>query len=170
MNQENYRPAGLFWFSALLLALSAAILIFSLGTNSFSAVPPEIAATTASTPELEPSPEPPDPVRPVSLSADFGHFVATAYCAGGTTASGVAANTGIVAADPNVLPIGSVIELKAGGQSGIYTVLDTGAFIKGRRIDIYLPDAAQAQEFGRRLVGVRVLRHGWSIARPDALG
>ena len=36
-------------------------------------------------------------------------FTATAYCKGETTASGVGVRTGIVAADPQLLPVGSVI-------------------------------------------------------------
>jgi hypothetical protein len=35
-------------------------------------------------------------------------FTATAYCKGEVTASGVAPRTGIAAADPNLLPVGSV--------------------------------------------------------------
>src|SRR6202165_4529760 len=38
-------------------------------------------------------------------------FSATAYCKGVTTASGVAAQTGVAAADPQLLPVGSVIEI-----------------------------------------------------------
>src|SRR5688500_13415811 len=38
-------------------------------------------------------------------------FTATAYCKGHTTASGVAVRTGIAAADPDLLPVGSVIQI-----------------------------------------------------------
>src|SRR5712691_6902807 len=38
-------------------------------------------------------------------------FSATAYCKGVTTTSGVAAQSGVAAADPDLLPVGSVIEL-----------------------------------------------------------
>src|SRR6266849_7729119 len=38
-------------------------------------------------------------------------FSATAYCKGVTTTSGVTAQTGVAAADPDLLPVGSVIEL-----------------------------------------------------------
>src|SRR6266480_2155968 len=36
-------------------------------------------------------------------------FAATAYCKGSTTASGVGVRTGIAAADPGLLPVGSVV-------------------------------------------------------------
>src|SRR2546423_8353757 len=38
-------------------------------------------------------------------------FAATAYCKGLTTASGVAAQRGVAAADPELLPVGSVIQI-----------------------------------------------------------
>lgn len=89
-------------------------------------------------------------------------FEATAYCVYGITFSGVLVQRGIVAADPEILPIGSVIEVRAGKYSGIYTVMDTGAVIKGKIIDIYMPDYEEAIQFGRQKVQVRVLRHGWN--------
>ena len=88
-------------------------------------------------------------------------FEATAYCDFGLTYSGVLVHRGIVAADPRVLPIGSVIEVSAGDYSGVYTVMDTGGVVKGEIIDIYMPDYEEAIQFGRQSVGVRVIRHGW---------
>lgn len=85
-------------------------------------------------------------------------FVATAYSIDGTTASGTRVREGVVAADPSVLPLGSRIRLRdAGRYSGEYVVKDTGAQIKGHRIDIYVPDSAEAVRFGRREVRVEVL-------------
>jgi len=88
-------------------------------------------------------------------------FQATAYCDFGVTFSGVVVRRGIVAADPQVLPLGSVIEVVAGTYSGIYTVMDTGGLVKGHIIDIYMPDYEEAVQFGRQNVKVRVLRRGW---------
>ncbi|MFB3904360.1 MAG: 3D domain-containing protein [Acidobacteriota bacterium] len=163
MKQETYRASRLLWFTTLLLAFSVSILYFTVAITP--ATMRSFNSITTQSQELEPSPEPPDPPGPPNNEANqYTHFVATAYSVRGTTASGVTVNTGIVAADPDVLPIGSVIELKLGSHSGIYTVLDTGGFIKGNRIDIYVPDSDQALEFGRRQVKIRVLRHGWNIA------
>ena len=86
---------------------------------------------------------------------------ATAYCQAGKTQSGVMARDGIVAADPNVLPVGSVVHVIDGPSSGIYTVMDTGPAVKGRKIDIFIADCARAKRFGSRTVHVRVMRHGW---------
>lgn len=98
------------------------------------------------------------------LHDDYNEFEATAYCISGITFSGVAVRRGIVAADPEILPIGSVIEVQAGDYSGVYTVMDTGAVIKGRLIDIYMPGYEEAIQFGRQKVRVRIIRHGW---QPD---
>jgi 3D (Asp-Asp-Asp) domain-containing protein len=87
---------------------------------------------------------------------------ATAYCQHGTTQSGTRARTGIVAADPRVLPVGTVLRIIDGALSGIYTVMDTGAAVKGRRIDIFIPDCASAQRFGEKSVRLRILRLGWN--------
>jgi 3D (Asp-Asp-Asp) domain-containing protein len=92
---------------------------------------------------------------------DYRRFEATAYCDFGITFSGVLVNRGIVAADPRILPIGSIIELRAGDYSGIYMVMDTGGKVKGKIIDIYMPDYEEAIQFGRQPVALRVLRHGW---------
>ncbi len=89
-------------------------------------------------------------------------FQATAYCESGTTFSGVPASPGVVAADPRVLPLGSVIHVDVPRYRGVYQVMDTGRLVKGRHIDIYIPDQDLAIQFGRRKAKVRVLRYGFS--------
>ena len=81
-------------------------------------------------------------------------FRATAYCLKGRTASGGGVRRGIVAADPRVLPLGSRVQLTAGAYSGTYTVADTGGGIKGRRLDIWMPNCVEAVRFGSRSVVV----------------
>ena len=91
-------------------------------------------------------------------------FAATAYCKGITTASGVAVQTGIAAADPALLPVGSVIDVSAPDTkySGIYTVMDTGPAIQGRLIDVYMWSCYEALDFGRMPIQLTVLRLGWN--------
>lgn len=60
-----------------------------------------------------------------------------------------------VAADPNVLPMGSLIYIVG---LGIGMVQDTGTAIKGMRIDICFTTMDEAMEFGRQKVKVIVLR------------
>jgi rare lipoprotein A len=91
-------------------------------------------------------------------------FSATAYCKGRTTASGVNVRSGILAADPRLLPVGSVVQVDAPGTryDGIYTVLDTGPKVQGRHIDVYMWSCNEALRFGRTAVRLVVLRLGWS--------
>lgn len=91
-------------------------------------------------------------------------FSATAYCKGLQTTSGVAVQTGIAAADPELLPVGSVIEIDSLPRqyNGIYTVLDTGPAVQGREIDVYMWSCNEALQFGRRPIHLTVLRLGWN--------
>jgi 3D (Asp-Asp-Asp) domain-containing protein len=89
-------------------------------------------------------------------------FTATAYCKGQITASGVKVRTGVAAADPALLPVGSVIQVGADAKyTGVYTIMDTGPAVQGRQIDIYMWSCHEALRFGRRAVDVTVLRLGW---------
>ena len=91
-------------------------------------------------------------------------FEATAYCKGTTTASGVNVRTGIAAADEDLLPVGSVIQVDrlANQYNGIYTIMDTGPSVQGRHVDIYLTNCNEASAFGRRNMLITVLRLGWN--------
>ena len=83
-------------------------------------------------------------------------FAVTAYCpcekccgayANGYTATGEKAIQGVtIAADPDVLPMGTEIELD--GQT--YIVLDTGGAIAGYRLDLYLDSHEDALRWGVR--------------------
>ena len=90
-------------------------------------------------------------------------FNATAYCKGTTTASGVGVRTGIAAADPTLLPVGSVLNIGTGDNryNGVYTVMDTGPKVQGRILDLYMWNCNEALRFGRKEVRVTVLRLGW---------
>jgi 3D (Asp-Asp-Asp) domain-containing protein len=91
-------------------------------------------------------------------------FTATAYCKGETTASGVVVRTGVAAADPALLPVGTVVrvDMPNSRYSGIWTIMDTGPAVQGRVIDLYLWSCKEALAFGRRPVRLTVLRLGWS--------
>ena len=90
-------------------------------------------------------------------------FAATAYCKGETTAAGTAVRSGMAAADPALLPIGSVIRVESASErtDGIWTVMDTGPAVQGREIDLYMWSCHEALAFGRRDVRVTILRLGW---------
>lgn len=86
---------------------------------------------------------------------------ATAYCQSGMTKAGTPTRKGIVAADPRVFPVGTILKVVDGPSSGIYTVMDTGSAVKGKKIDIFIPDCRRARRFGLQKLWVRILRHGW---------
>ena len=83
-------------------------------------------------------------------------FVATAYSLRGKMANGQSVHAGAIAADPRVLPLGTVVEIIG---MGTYVVKDTGGAIKGNRIDIWMPSGAM--KFGRRTVMLRI------VSRPS---
>jgi rare lipoprotein A (peptidoglycan hydrolase) len=72
--------------------------------------------------------------------------------------------SGIAAADPALLPVGSVISINTGEpkNSGIYTIMDTGPAVKGRILDLYMWSCHEALAFGRKQIQVTVLRLGWN--------
>ena len=90
-------------------------------------------------------------------------FKATAYCKGHTTASGVAARSGVAAADPRCCPwVGHPGRFRAAPvrrRLHDYGYRPGGA---GREIDVYMWSCFEALRFGRQDVHLVVLRLGWS--------
>lgn len=79
---------------------------------------------------------------------------ASAYCIpGGTTATGAAVRTGIIAVDPRVIPLGKSVYVEGYGPA---RALDTGGAIKGNRIDLYMNSTQEAMSWGVRNVTVYV--------------
>ena len=110
--------------------------------------------------QASPRPSPQLKVRSAEIARPM-RFLATADSVYGETAKGTLTHRGIVAADPSVLPLGSVIHVSdAGAYSGNYVVTDTGEKIIGRHIDIYIPSHIAAKRFGRKSVLVRVIHVG----------
>ncbi|MPZ19809.1 MAG: hypothetical protein GEV06_18115 [Luteitalea sp.] len=107
--------------------------------------------------------EVPELSAPPAMGARL-RFSATAYCKGRTTASGATVRRGIAAADPALLPVGSVIQVDAAipRYNGVYTIMDTGPKVQGRAVDLYMWSCHEALRFGRRPIKLTVLRLGWS--------
>jgi len=101
--------------------------------------------------------EAPEPLLPRSGPLEFE---ATAYCDFGITKSGVQTSPGIAAADPSVLPLGSLVLVENSRYRGIFRILDTGRLVKGRIVDIYMTRYDDAMNFGRQPVKVIVLQYG----------
>ena len=101
------------------------------------------------------------PIHAQTSKKGDGTFVATAYSRRGISATGGTPDRGEAAADPRVLPPGTVVQVAgAGAYSGTYVVTDTGGRIKGHRIDIFVPNLAKAKNFGRKTVRVHVVQWG----------
>jgi 3D (Asp-Asp-Asp) domain-containing protein len=94
----------------------------------------------------------PPPVRTSS-------FTATAYCTGTRTATGTVPTESTVAADPSVLRLGSRIRITGLDEryNGVYVVEDTGPKVRGRHVDLYVPNCRDAVRFGRRRADVAVV-------------
>jgi 3D (Asp-Asp-Asp) domain-containing protein len=111
---------------------------------------PVTAATATANPEAE---SPGYEATPAQV------FTATAYSLRGRTASGKLVTRGLIAADRRVLPLGTRVRIEAGPYSGEYLVADTGGAVRGRKIDIWVPNTGEAMRFGRRPIKLTVLRH-----------
>lgn len=82
----------------------------------------------------------------------------TAYtpsCGGGhgITASGLRAQFGVIAVDPRVIPIGTLVFVEG---YGFAVAADTGGAIRGNIIDVCVPTRQEAMRWGRREVTVHI--------------
>lgn len=98
----------------------------------------------------------------VSPYTSLGEFKLTAYCpcelccgewADGVTATGIPAEPGVVAVDPDVIPLGSTVVIN--GQE--YLAADVGGGVKGNHVDICFSDHETTVEFGVQTAEVWVV-------------
>lgn len=78
----------------------------------------------------------------------------------GITRSGTRVRPGVVAVDPQVVPLGTKLYVKSGNGGSDYGIShaeDTGGAIKGNRIDLYYESRSEALRFGRQPVKVYIL-------------
>ena len=133
----------------LTLILALALLLYSPGTTYAPIADPEPVIEYQETePDAEPLTE---------------TYIATAYILSdgngdGVTATGTVPSRGrTIAVDPRQIPYGSRVYING---TGPYIAEDTGGAIRGKRLDIYFGDGAEAYreaiEWGRREVEVRV--------------
>lgn len=71
-----------------------------------------------------------------------------------TTATGARARHGVIAVDPDVIPLGTRVYVPGYGHA---VAADTGGAIDGRRIDLCFETVGEALRWGRRTVTVIVL-------------
>jgi 3D (Asp-Asp-Asp) domain-containing protein len=87
---------------------------------------------------------------PYTLKVD-----AVAYHLPGKTALGIPVQKGVVAVDPRLIPLGTRLHVPGYGR-GI--AADVGIAIKGRIIDLWMPNTQAARSWGRRTVRITVYR------------
>ena len=86
--------------------------------------------------------------EPVTLTV-----TAYAYCYHSRTSSGTMANTGTVAVDPRIIPIGTKLYIPGYGWG---KALDKGSAIKGNKIDIWFPSVRECLNWGIRKVKIKI--------------
>ncbi len=73
----------------------------------------------------------------------------------GITRTGRRARFGVIAVDPQVIPLHSLVFVEG---YGFAVAADTGGAIKGRKIDICVMSNAEARQWGRRKVRIHVFK------------
>jgi 3D (Asp-Asp-Asp) domain-containing protein len=93
-------------------------------------------------------------------------FLLTAYAYGCDAQPGNLTKAGTrpishftIAADPRVLPLGSIVHIEGIGERMVH---DIGSAVRGRHIDLFMESCSEARQWGRRLRFVRVLHRGGS--------
>ena len=72
------------------------------------------------------------------------------------TATGInlESNPMVIAVDPRVIPLGSIVEVPG---YGTFIAGDTGGAIKGNKIDVHFSSVQQANNFGRKTITITIL-------------
>ena len=110
---------------------------------------PPTSPTPANTPPSATSAAPTPPVSGTrSLVVD-----AVAYHLPGSTASGLPVGVGVIAVDPNVIPLGTRVLIPGYGPA---VAADVGTAIRGNIIDLWMPSTARARAWGRRTVTITI--------------
>lgn len=150
-----------------LLALALCILC-PLAHSAFAADKPDPTPREATTLPTKPPEPSPTPEPGITMRATVTAYCTCVECCGewsaehpsriGTdyqqlTASGtVPTRCRTIAVDPDVIPLGSYVMI--GG--GVYIAEDTGSYVSGNHIDIFIPDHEEADVFGTKEMEVTV--------------
>lgn len=89
-----------------------------------------------------------------ALVMEASAYLATDGDGYGITATGIPAVRGVVAVDPDVIPLGTRLFIPGYGEA---VAADTGGAIIGNKIDLVMDSYGEAMDFGRRDVTVYVL-------------
>jgi 3D (Asp-Asp-Asp) domain-containing protein len=90
---------------------------------------------------------------PAAESGATMTVLATGYSLPGTTATGLPVGWGVVAVDPNVIPLGTRMTIPGYGEG---VAADVGSAVQGATIDLWFPTRAQALAWGMRTVTITI--------------
>jgi cystine transport system substrate-binding protein len=124
-------------------ARSVAVQAAAAPSTTAFAVPSLTAAPTPLPVEAAPVQAPPAGVRELVVTA-------TAYSTRGTTSTGIPVGYGVVAVDPNVIPLGTRMTIPGYGEG---VAADSGPGVQGAHIDVWLPPA-EAAAWGAKTVTI----------------
>jgi 3D (Asp-Asp-Asp) domain-containing protein/LysM repeat protein len=129
------------------------------------------SAAPAPAPRSQPAASPPPAPAPVAAQAApveagtgstfIGKITAYSYQApigsgrGATTRSGTPVRWGVLAVDPQVVPLGSKVKIE--GFDDVFVAEDTGGAIRGNHVEIFFTDNAAALRFGIQTRRVTIL-------------
>jgi 3D (Asp-Asp-Asp) domain-containing protein len=154
-NRYNIVINILFWILIAVLVFAAAVTVLTKNGH----IDPFILKTETEV-VVEKEPVVITKVEKIKEETEWFYFIATGYSANdpkqGTnniTATGKQIREGMIAVDPDIIPLGTKVEIK---DLGIFTAEDTGGKIRGNRIDVYFDTREEAKKFGRRIIWVRI--------------
>ena len=111
--------------------------------------------------EVAPTPSTPAPSTPAASTGKTMVVSATGYSTAQPglsthTATGInlLQNPMVIAVDPRVIPLGTMIEVPG---YGVAIAGDTGGAIKGNRIDIHFRTVGEALSWGRKTITIKIL-------------
>ena len=81
---------------------------------------------------------------------------ATAYCGDSITSTMIKPYWGVIAADPSVIPYGSIVYIKEFNK--YFVVEDCGGGIKGKRIDIFMNSEKDCRKWGVRKITIKIVQ------------
>lgn len=122
-----------------------------------------VAQAPAAAPQAQQQPSAATPTTITMLATSYDASAASNGPWGAVNYFGQPLQFGDVAVDPSVIPLGSKLFISGYSDSalpsgGFYaTANDEGGAIVGNRIDIFLPTASQADQFGMENVKVQVI-------------
>lgn len=147
------------WVLIFLLILAISCLGFM--ANSYTHLASQVVTAQSQVKPPQVIVQPTQPITIPSRGVDNGiTLITTAYSSGRLTCTGDPVGPGVIAVDPSVVPLHSILW---NATYGYRYAIDTGGDIKGRRADLFMSGPtghAQACLFGRQLITWKIVKRG----------